>query len=524
MRGWRHFGWVILFALYGALWLSAAAAQQRDSDQPPPPAAPAAPSTTAPVEPPTQAAPSDDKETPAQPKPAEAKKGKAAAKPKSAAKEDKEEEHEPADPDTGKSTLSDETLGLLPNPYEKQGVKFTLSTIEETLSNVSGGLKRGTVFEGRTNAAIDLDLQKLAGQKDLSFHANVFQIHGQQLSRQYIGNLMLSSGIEAQSTTRLYEAWFERKFFNDKWSIRAGQLAADTEFMTTRFSDAFINATYGWPTIFAVNMPSGGPSPPLAAVGARLKAELNEHVTVLAAIFNGDPAGPGPDDPQSRNRYGLNFRVSDPPLMLSEVQYAYNQEKDAKGLPGSVRFGGWYHTGLFNDQRVSANGLSQADPNAAATPAQRRGDYGVYSVIEQQVMRFSQKDDARGIGVFVRASGSPSDRNLVEFYLDGGIEVIGLAAGRPHDKIGLGFAYARISDAARALDRDYQVLAASTRPVRDYEALVSLSYLAEIKTGWTVLPTLQYIVHPGGGYVMPDGVPIAVKNATVLGVRTAVKF
>jgi porin len=443
---------------------------------------------------------------------------------KSAAKQDKEEEHKPADPDTGTSTVTEETLGVLPNVFDEVGVKFSLSYVGEALGNVAGGFRRGAIYEGRLNAAIDLDLQKLAQLSGLSFHANVFQEHGPGLSRNYVGNLLTLSSLEALATTRLYEAWVEQKFFRDKWSIRAGQLAADTEFITTRFSDVFINSTFGWPGINALDLPSGGPSPPLAAVGARLKAELSDKVTVLAAVFDGDPAGPGPDDPQSRNRYGVNFRVNDPPFGIAELQYAYNLEKNAPGLPGTVKLGGWYHAGLFNDQRVSANGLSLADPNAAPVPAQLRGDHGLYAVFEQQIAQFSKEDDARGIGLFVRVAQAPSDRNLVDFYADGGISVIGLWPERPHDKIGLGFAYARISDSARALDRDFQVLAQSNRPVRDHEALLGLSYLAEVRTGWTMHPTLQYVMHPGGGYVSPAGIPTPVRNAVVLGVRTVLKF
>ena len=60
--------------------------------------------------------------------------------------------------------------------------------------------------------------------------------------------------------------------------------------------------------------------------------------------------------------------------------------------------------------------------------------------------------------------------------------------------------------------------------MRDFEALAAVSYLAEVRQGWTVNPTLQYIVHPGGGYVLDAGVPQAVKNALVLGVRTVLKF
>jgi porin len=440
------------------------------------------------------------------------------------AKAEKKEEHEPADPDTGTSTLSPETLGLLPNPYERQGIKFTLSYVADALANVDGGLKRGAVYDGRLNGAIDLDLAKLAGAPGLVFHANAFQIHGPGLSRDYIGNLMPVSSIEALATTRLYEAWFEQKFWNDKFSIRAGQLAADAEFITSRYTDPFMGGTFGWPAITAIDLPSGGPSPPLAAMGARVKAIINDNFTFLAAVFDGNAAGPGIDDPQSRDRYGVNFRVNDPPFVISEMQYAYNQEKTSKGLPGTLKLGGWYHAGPFDDQRFASNGLSQADPNAAATPAQLTSNYGVYTVFEQKLVSFAGRESERGIGVFTRVLGSPGDRNLINFYADGGVVATGPLASRENDKIGLAVAYARISDSARALDRDYQILANDPRPIRDYELLVTASYLAEIRKGWTVLPTLQYIVHPGGGYVMDNGAAKPVRNATVIGVRTVLKF
>ena len=444
--------------------------------------------------------------------------------PQAAAREAKKEEHKPADPDTGSSTLSDETLGLIRNPYAARGIKFSLSYVGEALANVAGGLRRGSIYDGRLNAAIDIDFHKLAGWQGLSFHANVFQIHGPGLSRHDIGNLITTSSIEALDTTRLYEMWFEQKFAGDKVSVRAGQLAADTEFITSKYTDVFINATYGWPTITSINLPSGGPSPPLAAVGARLKANLTEDVTWLAAVFNGDPAGPGPGDPQARDRYGVNFRVNDPPLVINEIQYAYNHEHGSKGLPGAIKLGGWYHAGSFNDQRFAANGLSQADPNASATPAQRHSDFGIYSVFEQQLLSFPGGDGTRGLGVFTRVSASPSDRNLIDFYADGGFNLAGPFDARPNDKIGLGLAYANISNRARDLDRDFQALAASPRPVRDYEALVTLGYLMQVRQGWNLYPTFQYIVHPGGGYVLDGATPTPVHNATVVGMRTVMKF
>jgi porin len=454
----------------------------------------------------------------------EAKSNSADKKTETAAKKAKKQEHEPANPDTGASTLSGETLGLLPNPYERLGIKFTLSYIADALSNVAGGLRRGTVYEGRLNGAIDLDFAKSAGLRGLSFHANVFEIHGPALSRDYIGNLMPVSSLEAQATIRLYEAWLEQKFWNDKFSIRAGQLAADAEFMTSRFTNPFMAATYGWPAIFALNMPSGGPAPPLAAMGVRAKAVLNDNITLLGAIFDGNAAGPGTDSPESRDRYGINFRVTDPPLVIAEAQFAYNQQKTSPGLPGTVKFGGWYHAGSFNDQRFASNGLSQADPNASPFPAQLTSDFGVYSVFQQTLAAFAGKESERGIGVFTRASASPSDQNLINFYADAGVAVTGLSESRPADQFGVAVAYARISDRARALDRDFEVLAHDPRPIRTAETLITATYLAEIRKGWTVWPTVQYVIHPGGGYMMEGGVAKVVKDAVVVGARTVLNF
>jgi hypothetical protein len=41
----------------------------------------------------------------------------------------KTDDLKPADPDTGESTVEEATLGLLPNPFEKQGVKFAVTYI-----------------------------------------------------------------------------------------------------------------------------------------------------------------------------------------------------------------------------------------------------------------------------------------------------------------------------------------------------------------------------------------------------------
>ena len=442
------------------------------------------------------------------------------------AQEDKKtDDLKPADPDTGESTVEEETLGLLPNPFDKQGVKFAVTYIGEGLGNPTGGAKPGAAYEDRINFAADVDFEKLIGLKQLTFHANVFQIDGGGLSRGDLLNFLVVSGIEALPTTRLYEIWFEQKW-GTHVALRAGQLAADTEFMTAKYTDVFTNASLGWPAGLSLNMPSGGPSPPLAAMGTRLRTDLTDNFTLIGGVFDGDAAGPGSDDPQLRDRYGVNFRVNDPPLVLAEAQFLWNGKKGDPGLDGKFKVGGWRHFGTFTDERFTASGVSLANPASGGVPANLSGDFGVYSVFEQKIYRVGQDDD-RGIGIFARASYSPPDRNIVDLYADAGIEFIGLSDQRPKDKFGIAGGYARVSPWAQALDADFQHLNGSAWPARSYEGLVTAVYQYEVRAGFTLQPNFQYITHPGGGATNPLGINQpgkVLKDAAVFGVRTVLKF
>ena len=295
----------------------------------------------------------------------------------------KTDDLKPADPDTGESTVEELTLGLLPNPFEKKGIKFAVTYIGEVLGNPTGGAKQSSIYEDRINFAADVDFEKLIGLKQFTFHANVFQIDGGGLSRGALLNFLVVSGIEALPTTRLYEIWFEQKL-GDKVALRAGQLAADTEFMTAKYTDVFTNASLGWPAGFSLNMPSGGPSPPLATMGTRLRADVTDNLTLIGGVFDGDAAGPGADDPQLRNRYGVNFRVNDPPLVLGEAQFLWNGKKGDPGLDGKFKFGGWRHFGTFTDERYTSSGVSLANPASSGIPANLSGNFGIYSVFEQK--------------------------------------------------------------------------------------------------------------------------------------------
>jgi porin len=211
----------------------------------------------------------------------------------------------------------------------------------------------------------------------------------------------------------------------------------------------------GWPAIVSLDLPSSGPSPPLAAIGARLLVNVTDQFWLLGGIFDGNQAGPGPGDPQEHNRYGVNFRVNDPPLLLAQVQHAWDSKKGDPNLAGQIKFGGWRHFGPFADQRFASNGVSLASPASSGQPLMLSGDIGGWIVFEQNVIRLPHSDD-RGIGIFARLSGAPPDRNLIDLYADAGVEFIGVSDARPDDKFGIAAGYAHVSKRAPLLDADYR--------------------------------------------------------------------
>jgi porin len=133
----------------------------------------------------------------------------------------------------------------------------------------------------------------MSGLEGGIFNVSAFQHYGAGLSARYIDNLNLVTSTEAIQSTCLYELWYQQSTLNGAVDLRVGQLGADQEFMITQYGSWFVNTAFGWPTLPAVDLPSGGPNYPLATPVVRLRVNPSGPLTWLLAAFNGDPAGPG---------------------------------------------------------------------------------------------------------------------------------------------------------------------------------------------------------------------------------------
>lgn len=399
-------------------------------------------------------------------------------------------------------------LGGLRSVLTERGIVLRASDIDESLGDPAGGRQNTAVYEGLTRFGLRVDTQKAFGLPGGTFAAVAYQIRGRGLSADALGsNLLTVSSIESGRSTRLGQLWYEQSFLGDKLTVRVGQILADTDYMTSAYGSLFVSSTFGWPGYAAANMPSGGPAYPNGALGVRVQVKPTQAVTVLASVFNGDPNGPASANGLAPNPSGTAFRLGDGAFVIAEVQYALNGDKNAAGLPGVYKLGGWYNSKRF------------ADPGRSMA-VQHRGDWSLYAVGDQYVLPKPGATD-QGMAVFARIMIGPGDRNLLNFYFDAGLTYKGLLPGRPRDTLGLGFAYARYSGDVTRSDQDV-ARSGSPLAVRRGEEVLELSYQAVVAPWLQVQPFTQRVFNPSDRANPSD--PKSQKDALVLGIRTNTEF
>ncbi len=454
-----------------------------------------------------------------------------------------------------------EAASPLPDPgglrgkLSDHGIALNVLYTAEVFGNPVGGYRQGTVEDGLLAAGLDVDFGKLAGWPGLKFHVLAYVPDGASGTDKYTRDLNRFSNIDAFDTVSLFELWLEQSLFNNVVNLRVGQLAADAEFTVTQGGVLFLNSAFGAVPVLSLNVPA--PVYPQAAPGVRLRLNSPDaHFYFQAGVYAGNPDADRDGDPSpgfragtAYNDHGVRFPISGDQGALSiyETGFLLNQGKDARGLPGAYRVGGFFHTGRFSDEHVDNDGRSLADPLSTGRPRAHEGDGGVYAAADQVVYRragpgggqhedVSQtasapvgnaEDSAAGaaaagtptgpeLRVFGRLSAAPEDRNVADFYLEAGLNYRALLPGRGGDVLGLAFNYTDLSGDLRQRDRDANRFNGTHEALGDYEAVLEGTYQVNLAPWLSVQPDLQYIIHPGGS--------ARFDNTLVLGLRTVVTF
>jgi len=403
------------------------------------------------------------------------------------------------------------------------GVTFGLTEQSEVWGNLMGGLRQGAAYDGLTTASLCIDLSTATKGRweGAHFFASGIQIHGLGPTPQLVGSLQLVSNIEATPSAKLYDLWLEQQAFDGKFALRFGQEGVNDEFMTTQYGALFLNSSFGFPALPALDLPSGGPNYPLATPFVRAQFQPTGEITFMGAVYNGDPAPPGTGDAQLRDRHGTAFRLNDHTLSFAELQYSPGVLANF-GQPGTYKLGMWIATGPFADPVEDSAGLPLASPASTGVPLPHATDHAIYAIIDQMLWH-KPNTVSQGLAFFVQVMHSPDDRNLSDLFVEGGFNWRGIIPGRSHDEAGLAVTHAGIGSAAIHFSNDVLFFTGFGSPYSPGETIVEATYRARLTPWLKLQPDLQYVVNPGAGIPSTQSL-VPLKNALVVGVRVSVDF
>jgi porin len=398
-----------------------------------------------------------------------------------------------------------------------RGVDFFGNYQAEIWNNATGGLAQGTVYTGLLKFGLNLDLQKATGWCGASLSTSWLWLSGRDPSKELVGNILTISGDAGLPALRMFELWFQQNLWDDKISLRLGQLSADTEFVISKYAATFINSSLGWPAFMYENLPGGGPAFPMGTLGIRLSLNPVDWLKFQTAVFQGNVYA------QNVNLHGFRWRLDSQNglFFINEAQFLWNQSGQQ---PGELKAGGWLDTAEFvepNDDRLV------------------RGNYGFYFIVDQMLCpkpaKLSQDPAAalkdgksslsapdgnkaapavqqpdQGLGWFGRLAFEPNDHDFVGFYFDTGLTYKGLIPTRDEDTLGVAFAYAKLSSGAPQPSINESVGGLGA------EMAFEATYLTQITKWLNIQPDLQVIINPGGNK--------GLSNALVVGGRLSITF
>lgn len=332
----------------------------------------------------------------------------------------------------------------------------------EGWANVAGGRRRGATLTGLLTFGAEVDTEAAGWWRGGRFHVTGLGLYGGNISRE-IGDAGIASNIAGVSTVRLFRAWYGQRWLDGRLDVKAGIVALDDDFMVLPAPQLFLNSGFGTAQTEALDTPA--PIYPLGSLGARVALELHHDWVVKLGAYDGD-AG----DPTERNHVSdVALTNEGGAILLGEVLW--------RTAPGdralTLGLGAFGHTGLVTDRGV---------------PPRRRGLGSVYVMAEHELGGLG---DSMLTGFAHGALALPDDRAVAVAYGDAGLVLDGGAWRRPHDRVGLGWAWtafgAEATRARRATTRERVSVA---------EAVLELTYEAVIQPWLALQPATQWHRRP----------------------------
>lgn len=191
-------------------------------------------------------------------------------------------------PDFSTEKLTGDWGGLRSRLYDK-GYDFNATYKVDAWRNYSGGARRGSRVGDNLDVTMEVDGSKAFGWDGSTFLVHVLNNNGGRIN-ELVGSNGGIDNIEVPTHAfKLYQAWIQQNFWDDRVSVLAGLHDLNSEFYVTDTSGLFLNPTYGIGTEMAATGDNGPSIFPYTGLGFRIAVRPTEETYIMGAIYDGVP-------------------------------------------------------------------------------------------------------------------------------------------------------------------------------------------------------------------------------------------
>jgi carbohydrate-selective porin OprB len=370
----------------------------------------------------------------------------------------------------------------------ERGVRFDFQYISDNLANIEGDRNDRFVSWDRVRGTVDIDFGTLTGLSGCYFHATALWQNGGNLGT-YLGLLTSPSGMSSARTFRLDSWWLEKRWLDERLTMRLGQFAGQDFYGVQHDAASFIFEPMGYAlgNLFTDFESFDPPSTP----AVEIRVVPIDHLYVKSMVIAEDRT------PFSHNPTGLVPQFRGGPVSVFEIGYtpgkkassvrAFDNVEARKGYSGLYQFGASYNPGEFK----------------TATGKPESGNYLLYWMASQALWRVDP-NGAKGLDATMAYDWSPPDINRNNSLLTAGLRFNEPLPLPIHNTMSLGYVLNHLSSDFRPNN--------STRWNNEHG--LEFNILLDIAPMVLFQPVVQYYANVGGG----SG------DAVVVGFRTKVEF
>ncbi|MCK1783147.1 carbohydrate porin [Pseudomonas sp. TNT11] len=356
-----------------------------------------------------------------------------------------------------------------------EGIKLTGDYSSETISNLHGGIKRGTRYSQQIRIGAQFDLSKLLDSPDAGrVQLLVNDRRGHSATEDLLGNRLSSQENYGGEYTRLTEFSYQRNLFSPALSTKVGFMVMGTDFGGMPILTNFVSAGFCAHPL-TMSSGSGWGNYPTAHWGGELRYDVNPSLTLQTAVFQVNP------EYNTRSSKAFSMPSNGTTGAILPLEAIFNNDAF---LNGQYKVG-WY----YDTSNAPEIGSTQKSSNRT----------GAYVLMDQAIWR-NEQDPQSVLRLFGQAASSNAATSPMRRWYSVGLVKQKPFASRPNDSISFGYGRAVLNSRTRDVQEAKATNLEDAEMIANLdngEQMLELNYGAQV-TPWLLLrPDLQYYIEPG---------------------------